>query len=112
MRIGGMTCAACVRHVEQALKAAPGVRDAHVNLVGERADLTLGPEADLADLAARVKEAGYEPRLTHVEMGVGGMTCASCVAHVEKALKAVARRDVGAGQSRDRDAPMSTGWRA
>jgi Cu+-exporting ATPase len=89
MHIGGMTCAACVRHVEQALKGAPGVRDAQVNLVGERADLTLGPESDLADLAARVKEAGYEARLTHVELGVGGMTCASCVAHVEKALKAV-----------------------
>jgi P-type Cu+ transporter len=86
--IGGMTCASCVRHVEEALKGAPGVRDAQVNLVGERAVLTLGPEADLADLAARVKEAGYEPRLTHVELGVGGMTCASCVAHVEKALKA------------------------
>ena len=90
MRVGGMTCAACVRHVEQALTAAQGVRDAHVNLVGERADLILGPEADLANLVARVKEAGYESRLVHVTMGIGGMTCASCVAHVEKALKGVA----------------------
>ena len=24
-----------------------------------------------------------------IELGVGGMTCASCVAHVEKALRAV-----------------------
>jgi P-type Cu+ transporter len=87
--IGGMTCAACVRHVEKALKAAPGVIDATVNLVGERADLTLAPEAGLADIAARVKEAGYEPRLSHIEFGVGGMTCASCVAHVEKALMVV-----------------------
>ncbi len=87
--VGGMTCAACVRHVEKALKGAPGVIDAHVNLVGERADLKLAPGADLAEIAARVKEAGYEPRLTHIELGVGGMTCASCVAHVEKALKAV-----------------------
>ncbi|MCI4680242.1 heavy metal translocating P-type ATPase [Rhodoblastus acidophilus] len=86
--VGGMTCAACVRHVEKALKDAPGVLDAHVNLVGERADLKLAPEADLAEIAARVKEAGYEPRLTRSELGVGGMTCASCVVHVEKALKA------------------------
>jgi P-type Cu+ transporter len=89
LRVGGMTCAACVRHVEDALKAAPGVFDAHVNLVGERADLTLAPEADLADLAARVKDAGYEPRLAQFAFGVGGMTCASCVSHVEKALKGV-----------------------
>jgi Cu+-exporting ATPase len=87
MRVGGMTCASCVAHVEKALKAAPGVLDAHVNLAAERADLTLSPRADLADLAARVKEEGYEPRVAHFEIGVGGMTCGSCVAHVEKALK-------------------------
>jgi P-type Cu+ transporter len=86
--VGGMTCAACVRHVEKALKTAPGVLDAHVNLVGERADLKLAPGADLGEIAARVKEAGYEPRVTHIELGVGGMTCAACAAHVEKALKA------------------------
>ncbi len=85
--VGGMTCAACVRHVEKALKQAPGVIDAHVNLVGERADLKLAPGADLGEIAARVKEAGYEPRMTHIELGVGGMTCAACAAHVEKALK-------------------------
>ncbi len=89
MRIGGMTCAACVAHVEKALKAAPGVLDARVNLATERADLVLTPQADLADLAARVKEEGYQPRLAHFEIGVGGMTCGACVAHVEKALKSL-----------------------
>ncbi len=87
--VGGMTCAACVRHVEKALKQAPGVLDAHVNLVGERADLKLAPGADLSEIAARVRQAGYEPRVTHIELGVGGMTCAACSAHVEKALKSV-----------------------
>ncbi len=87
MHVGGMTCASCVAHVEKALKAAPGVLDARVNLAGERADLTLTPQTDFADLAARVKEEGFEPRLAHFEIGVGGMTCGACVAHVEKALK-------------------------
>ncbi len=89
MRIGGMTCASCVAHVEKALKAAPGVLDARVNLASERADLVLTPQADLADLAARVREEGYQPRLAHFEIGVGGMTCGACVAHVEKALKSL-----------------------
>ena len=33
-------------------------------------------------------DAGYEPVVETLELGVGGMTCASCVAHVEKALLA------------------------
>ena len=44
--VGGMTCAACVRHVEKALLKAPGVSDARVNLANERADLVLAPGAD------------------------------------------------------------------
>ena len=83
MGIGGMTCGACVAHVERALKAAPGVVDARVNLASERAELRLAPGADLADLVARVKEEGYEPRIARFELGVDGMTCGACVAHVE-----------------------------
>jgi Cu+-exporting ATPase len=89
MQVGGMTCAACVRHVEKALRKAPGVRDVRVNLASERADLVLGPDADLGDLAARLKDDGYEARMARFEIGVGGMTCASCVAHVEKALRKI-----------------------
>ncbi|MBY6243500.1 heavy metal translocating P-type ATPase [Methylosinus sp. Sm6] len=87
--VGGMTCASCVAHVEKALRAAPGVVDASVNLATERADVTLAPGADLAALATAVSDAGYEPAVETIEIGVGGMTCASCVAHVENALRAM-----------------------
>ncbi|MBU3889178.1 heavy metal translocating P-type ATPase [Methylosinus sporium] len=87
--VRGMTCASCVSHVEKALRAAPGVLSASVNLATERADVTLTPGADLAQIARAVDEAGYEPAIETIEFGVGGMTCASCVAHVEKALRAV-----------------------
>jgi len=87
--IGGMTCASCVAHVEKALKSAPGVRDARVNLATERAELDLGPEADLAALAQRVEAEGYAPRRKTFEIGVNGMMCGACVAHVEKALQKV-----------------------
>ncbi|BBU61985.1 copper-translocating P-type ATPase [Methylosinus sp. C49] len=86
--VRGMTCASCVSHVEKALRGAPGVLSASVNLATERADVTLTPGADLAQLARAVDEAGYEPAIETIEFGVGGMTCASCVAHVEKALRA------------------------
>ncbi|WP_442754942.1 heavy metal translocating P-type ATPase [Methylocystis sp. JAN1] len=87
--VRGMTCASCVSHVEKALKATPGVKTASVNLATERADVALAPGADPAALVKSVAAAGYEPVVETIEIGVGGMTCASCVAHVEKALKAV-----------------------
>jgi Cu+-exporting ATPase len=87
--VRGMTCASCVAHVEKALKQTEGVTSASVNLATERADVTVAPGAKAAALAKAVSDAGYEPAVDTVELGVGGMTCASCVAHVEKALRAV-----------------------
>ena len=68
--IGGMTCASCVAHVEKALRAAPGVRAASVNLASERAELLLDPKADIAAIAAAVTEEGYEPRLAHFALSL------------------------------------------
>ncbi|MGJ0394408.1 MAG: heavy metal translocating P-type ATPase [Methylocystis sp.] len=87
--VRGMTCASCVSHVEKALAATPGVASASVNLATERAGVALAPGADAAAIAKAVSDAGYEPVVETIELGVGGMTCASCVAHVEKALKSV-----------------------
>ena len=87
--VRGMTCASCVSHVEKALRGAPGVLSASVNLATERADVALAPGVDLARIVRAVEEAGYEAGVETIELGVGGMTCASCVAHVEKALRAV-----------------------
>ena len=41
--VGGMTCAACVRRVENVLKAVPGVEDAAVNLATSRATIAYSP---------------------------------------------------------------------
>jgi len=87
--VRGMTCASCVSHVEKALAHTPGVNAASVNLATERAEVSLAPDANLARLVKSVSDAGYEPVVETIEIGVGGMTCASCVAHVEKALNAV-----------------------
>ncbi len=60
MNIGGMTCAACVHHVEMALNGVPGVVSASVNLGVERATVEFAPTlAGLEDLRRAVKEAGY-----------------------------------------------------
>ncbi len=61
----GMTCAACVRRVEKAVKAVPGVRDANVNLVTHRATVAFEPgtasTASEDAVAAAIARAGYEP---------------------------------------------------
>ncbi|MDR3568169.1 MAG: heavy metal translocating P-type ATPase [Syntrophobacteraceae bacterium] len=59
--VGGMSCAACVRRVENALKSVPGVEDASVNLATSRATLKYSPRlADWAAIRAAIVEAGYE----------------------------------------------------
>lgn len=94
--IEGMTCASCVGRVERALKSVPGVADAVVNLATEKASITTNTPVDTATLVKAVKDVGYEvsasfsaPTTLPLEVAIEGMTCASCVGRVEKALKAV-----------------------
>jgi P-type Cu+ transporter len=87
--IEGMTCASCVARVERALRAVPGVAAASVNLATERAQLQLHEGAGVPALAAAVGCAGYAVPAQGTELAIEGMTCASCVARVERALRAV-----------------------
>jgi copper chaperone CopZ len=57
--IRGMTCANCVRHVEQALKRIPGVIDVKVDLPGGTARVTHAPNADIDAMVTAVDDAGY-----------------------------------------------------
>ncbi|MDF3834890.1 heavy metal translocating P-type ATPase [Cupriavidus basilensis] len=87
--IGGMTCASCVRRVETALGKVPGVRQVAVNLATEEATLQADSAAVLPAAAEAVKAAGYEVPRQAIALSISDMTCASCVARVERALKAV-----------------------
>ncbi|WOB10874.1 heavy metal translocating P-type ATPase [Piscinibacter gummiphilus] len=87
--VEGMTCASCVLRVEKSLAAVPGVADVTVNLATEaatvQADASVKPEA----LQAAIEKAGYSVAAQTLELQIEGMTCASCVGRVEKALKRV-----------------------
>jgi len=101
--IDGMTCASCVSRVEKALAKVPGVTRASVNLATERATVNAAPDVTAARLAEAVKQAGYgatpfagaaippaaSTAPADLELDIDGMTCASCVGRVEKALAAV-----------------------
>lgn len=87
--IEGMTCASCVGRVERALRAVPGVAEATVNLATERADVRFTGPTDRAAIVKAVEDIGYDVPAGSVDLAVEGMTCASCVGRVERALKAV-----------------------
>ncbi|KZX52487.1 copper-translocating P-type ATPase [Qipengyuania flava] len=89
LAIDGMTCASCVGRVERALKAVPGVTDASVNLATEHASVRSNGAVVHAELVKAVEAAGYAVPAETVELVVQGMTCASCVGRVERALNAV-----------------------
>jgi P-type Cu+ transporter len=58
--ITGMTCAACARHIEQNLSAAPGVRRAGVNFASSRATVEYDPAAtNVQQLKNAVEQSGY-----------------------------------------------------
>jgi P-type Cu+ transporter len=86
--VQGMTCASCVAHVEKALAKVPGVEKVAVNLATESAAVE-GAALDVGALRAAIDRAGYEVPTRSERLAIEGMTCASCVARVEKALRAV-----------------------
>lgn len=59
LQIGGMTCASCVRRVENALAKVDGVDEARVNLATEKATVTTRPDPDIATLVRAIEAAGY-----------------------------------------------------
>jgi len=87
--VRGMSCASCVAHVEKALAGVPGVAQVGVNLATEKAAVRLTQPVATALLTQAVDNAGYEVPTETLRLRIDGMTCASCVARVERALAAV-----------------------
>ena len=88
--VRGMSCASCVARVEGVLEALPGVVAASVNLAAERATVVFdGATVSPDDIARAIGRAGFDVPTDVVELAVRGMSCASCVARLEAALRRV-----------------------
>jgi Cu+-exporting ATPase len=93
--ITGMTCSACALAVERSVKKLPGVSSATVNPATEK--LTVVYDESLVadtDLKASIVGAGYgvveKVSAKSVVIPIRGMTCASCVAAIERAVRKLA----------------------
>ncbi|MGI8404340.1 MAG: heavy metal translocating P-type ATPase, partial [Thermomicrobiales bacterium] len=114
--VEGMTCASCVRRVERALDKVDGVGNVAVNLATEKATAQVDPAiAGEDEIREAIEQAGYKAGRISVPtrstipvpmampqadmpatsdhsaedgltFDIDGMTCASCVRRVERAL--------------------------
>jgi cation-transporting ATPase V len=91
--VDGMTCGSCAARIQKTLAKQPGVVNAEVNYATGRARLSVDDTADLVALQTAVEKAGYtlnarEPIESAAgEFAVGGMTCGSCAARIQKVLQ-------------------------
>jgi Cu+-exporting ATPase len=86
--IEGMTCATCAGRVDRALRAVPGVEAVVVNPITHVADVRPAT-VDARVLVDAVEAAGYAVTRGEIALRIEGMTCASCVGRVERALRGV-----------------------
>ncbi|WP_080409906.1 heavy metal translocating P-type ATPase [Burkholderia ubonensis] len=110
LTVEGMHCGGCTGRVQRALASVPGVVDAAVDLDDHSATVSAHDTVDPARLIEAIGDAGYRatlreavgtgerradepaptspaaPATAPIELEIEGMTCASCVARVEKAL--------------------------
>lgn len=82
--VTGMTCGGCAGRATRALEGVEGVTQANVNLANRMA--TVHTDTDPEALRDALKTAGYPAAEQRIRLDIEGMSCASCVGRVEKAL--------------------------
>jgi len=106
IRIEGMTCMSCVRNIEGNIGGNDGVKLIAVSLEKKTADVRFDPRLTTAVVIAEaISDMGFDASLTNlvpldysstlewqkevtsaIEICVEGMTCQSCVKHIEGML--------------------------
>ena len=93
LAITGMSCASCAKAVERSVSRVEGVSSANVNFATEKLSIEFDEDkTDINKIKEVIKKAGYgveeqeEKTVREVHIPVSGMTCASCVKAVERAI--------------------------
>ncbi|RDY25326.1 heavy metal translocating P-type ATPase, partial [Romboutsia weinsteinii] len=90
-KITGMTCSACGKAAERAVKKIEGVVSQSVNMATEKIQIEYDTtKVKFEDLEKAIKKAGYnlleDVRYSKIDFKIGGMTCASCAKAIERAV--------------------------
>ncbi|KAK2742354.1 hypothetical protein FQN55_007888 [Onygenales sp. PD_40] len=97
--VSGMTCAACVGTVTNAIQQLEFVKSANVALLTHSASVTFrGPRQNVDKILSLIDDLGFEGTLDEVSLksplpdlylataSIGGMTCGACVGTITRAL--------------------------
>ncbi len=90
--VTGMSCAACVASVKNTVERLDGVHKADVNLATGRAVVTHDPaRVNVDDIMREIRRAGFDAALPArtARLKIEGMSCAACLAAVERAMEGV-----------------------
>ncbi len=88
--IEDMQCASCVQRIEKSLQSLSQVVKVAVNLAGKYADIEVSETRDATQsIRKALTDAGYHARIETLQLGIAGMSCASCVQRVQKSLERV-----------------------
>jgi len=96
----GMTCSACAGSVEKAIKRLPGIHDAAVDVLNNRAQVIFySAFVSEEQIAETIEDVGFKATLFQEDLQqksiltcrlhIKGMTCTSCSLTVESALQSV-----------------------
>lgn len=98
LQVGGMSCASCVRAVENGLTSMEGVKSVRVALLAEKVLALMDSDViGSSDVVSRIISLGYtakvlaEKSLSEIStrkfvFEVSGMSCASCATKIEQTL--------------------------
>lgn len=87
--ITGMTCASCAKAVERSVRKVDGISTANINIATEKLTVEFDDtKTDIEKIKESVIKAGYgiQENKREIILPISGMTCASCVKAVERAI--------------------------
>ena len=90
LKVKGMQCSSCSRAIETSLNSSNGVYSSAANATTGNVSVTYDPAViTVKEIVSAIEKAGFSVALSAVTYTVKGMTCASCVASIEKSLNAI-----------------------